>query len=199
VSTQQNKIALVILMAVMALLLPACNNIRSYSMQKSQSYGDYITIFADGKPVAKITPKYTKELAKISIFKDDKSRVASIYTDLIDRANIAQPKPFDDITGDGKPNLICIERQRGSVNQGPYPVAIRFFTLDGKTLIEHRPIITKVGEVIYFADFNKDGILEFVNTDQEKSFHYLSNGLPNSPLVWYWDSSQQQYRKSLKH
>ena len=106
--------------------------------------------------------------------------------------------PEDDITGDGKPDLVCIERQSGLVNHGPWPVAIRIFTIGGTEVIEHKPLIIRIGEALHFDDFNKDGILEFVNTDNERNFKYRKDGLPDSEYVYSWGTQSKHYKATTK-
>jgi len=185
---------ILILFSCLLCFASSCRRAKSYSLRESQKYGEYVAIFANNELIAKIKPKYKKEVADISIFKEDATYVEPIYSVLVDRGDIPQPKAFDDITGDGKSNIICTEQQTGFVNHGPYPNAVRIFTIDGNQIIEHKPIITTIGEAIHFDDFNKDGILELVNTDNEREFKYLANGLPDSPLVWYWDKQERQYK-----
>ena len=52
------------------------------------------------------------------------------------------------------------------------------------------------GEVYFFADFDNDGVLEFVNTDSERDFVYDANGMPISDRVWVLDRKQKKYIKT---
>lgn len=104
----------------------------------------------------------------------------------------SQPELFDDITGDGNPNIVVLERPESIGNQAQTK-AIRFFSFNGGEVEEFRPYIAKLGEVIYFDDFNGDGVLELVLTDSERHFLYSQGGMPISKYVLIFDEGYKYY------
>ena len=112
------------------------------------------------------------------------------YNDLVSRAFHEEVIPFEDITGDGIPDLVISEH----VQQGNRYTAfvIRVLSLNKNIVTEYDPIDGR-GEVAYFSDFDEDGILEFVNTDLERDFIYNEDNVPLSEYVWVLDQKQKQY------
>ena len=181
---------------MLMLLTNSCSNIKTnYSMKPSEQYGKSITISVDDNKISTILPKYKKELSAISIFKNDDTLILPIYSYLCERGSLKEnPQAFDDITGDGQPDLVCIERQTAISNHGAKPVVVRIFTFNGINIEEYPPTFMKMGEALHFDDFNKDGVLELVNTDNERDFKYSTDGMPESPYVYIFDTIKHQYK-----
>jgi len=83
-------------------------------------------------------------------------------------------------------------------NSVPSPGAIRVFSISGDKVEEFGSILGDFGEILYFADFNKDGTFELVTTDQERYFLYSRDGLPISDYVWIFDKKYKHYYKATR-
>lgn len=162
---------------------------------EDQEYGKSITVYCNMKKILVIKPKYKNELAKISIFKDDDALVVPIYSlYLCGRGSLTeQPKPFEDINGDGKPDLVCVDRQEGFQNHGSRVLAIRIFSFDKDRVIDSNPIFIKAGEILHFDDFNKDGILELVNTEDTATPKRDAKNIPISSDILVWNKKRRKY------
>ena len=161
-----------------------------YQIVQLGEWGDKLLIVHNGKTIHEITPQYSEELYD--------SIVDVGYSSLAWRGSLAkQPQAFDDITGDGKPNIFCIERSRRGGNHPPWNVAIRIFSISGDK-IEEFTILDSIGEGLHFDDFNNDGIFELVNTDHERYFLYSREGMPISQYVWIFDPGYKLYYQATK-
>ena len=163
-----------------------------YKIIQPGEWGDGLLITHNGKVIFEIVPKYQKEIG-------NNSKVDLAYDSLANRGDIEkQPKAFDDITGDGKSNIFCIERPNRIANHPPWYVAIRVFSISDNEVEELPPILDSIGEGLHFDDFNKDGVLELVNTDQERYFLYSREGMPISQYVWIFDPFYKFYYQAAK-
>jgi tetratricopeptide (TPR) repeat protein len=145
--------------------------------------------------ILKHNGKIIYEIAPIYFLEEEEGdmRVHAIYRQLTPRSLHKAIQPFMDITGDGIPNLVIQEGPFSNQNQR---FVVRVLSIDNDTVTEYEPFLCG-GEIYYFADFNDDGILEFVNTDQEGDFIYDEYGVPISDLVWIFDAEKQRYVKTI--
>ena len=158
-----------------------------YKISQPKGYGEGFDIWYDGKIIHSVLPKYQKEVL-VSDWMGEDTKVLLIYDHLAERGRlVAQPRAFEDILGDGVPNLVFIEQPDTITNHGPWSTAIRVFSLIEDEVVEGRPYFEWIGEAIHFDDFNKDGVFEIVNTDHERYFLYSQRGFPISPCVLIYD------------
>lgn len=169
--------------------------------EKDLQVGDYKITSTDqqqtwlisykGKTIYEVKPKFLKPDETF-----DSVSIDLIYDHLADRHRHikTQPKPFDDINGDGKPEVIFIE---GKVRGQFWDYVVRVVSLDGENAKEYSPI-QGTGEVLYFDDFNRDGILEFVTTDNERQWLYDRSGMPISRYVWICDLDYKSYYRATE-
>jgi hypothetical protein len=184
---------IILLFAVFA--LTGCGTIiqeSHYSCRESVVFGKSIAIFADNRKIAEIVPSMHNRIAEAFKIEDKPTRIKPLYSSLADRADFSQPKPFDDINGDGRADFVCIEYQEIS-NNGSYPAAIRFFSIDGNRITETKSLFIEIGEALHFDDFNNDAVLELVNTDNERHFLYSKKGYPISAYVWIFDTHYKEW------
>jgi hypothetical protein len=182
------------LITILALLLiPTLTFAQEYTTVSHTGHGEVLDILRNGKVIYSIVPKYKKEIIK-GDWAGKTSLVHPAYHYLIDRSRAVNPRPkaFDDITGDGLPNFVCYERVEWFGNSAA-PGAIRVFSISEDKVEELGSILAEFGEVMYFADFNKDGTFEFVATDQENLFSYDEKGLPISDRAWIFDRKTKRY------
>ncbi len=122
--------------------------------------------------------------------------VAMPYDRLANRAGKPQPKPFDDILGNGLPDLVINEYVVTGNNTETYTNMLTIISLDGTNVVETPGPLCR-GEVIYFKDFNDDGCMEVVNTDREQGFRQFDNdGVPMHKGVWKYDPEAGRYREN---
>ncbi len=140
------------------------------------------------KTIYEITPVYFLDVPKSDVL-----WINPIYKELAPRGLYKKVLPFDDITGDSIPNLVIQEYP--SPGNHYMPFAVRVLSINQDSVTEFEPI-EGGGEVYYFADFNNDGVLEFVNTDGERYFVYNDDGIPLSDNVWILDAKQKKYLKT---
>jgi hypothetical protein len=116
-----------------------------------------------------------------------------LYGGLADRSDRPQPRPFDDILGNGLPDLVIDEYVlRGGVPESMLTV----ISLDGTKVVE-TPAGHFRGEIMFFHDFDGDGSMEIVNTDWEQGFRtFDSNGVPIHKYVWKYDGKVGRYRET---
>lgn len=149
--------------------------------------GNKMWILQDNEIIHEITPEHQEEIGY-------ESRVIPLYSWLIGRGSLdKQPKPFDDVTGDGHPNYLVLERPTVLGNYGTHPMVIRTFSIEEDRVREFRPYVGSIGEIIYFDDFNKNGVPELVLTDSERYFLYSKSGMPISRHVLIFDSHRKRY------
>ena len=117
-----------------------------------------------------------------------------VYEDLADRSGKTQPKPFDDVLGNGLPDLVINESVTGGT-AGLYENMLTILSLDGTNTVE-TPVVPCFGEVFYFKDFDNDGCLEIVNTDWEQGFRKFNSGVPMHKGVWMYDRQAGRYRET---
>ena len=120
----------------------------------------------------------------------DDVRIEPIYNDIVERSLGKHITPFSDITGDGLPDLVLQEYPPPGNHYMPF--IVRILSIKNGSVFEYEPIEAG-GEVYYFVDFNKDGVLEFVNTDSESNFVYSEDGMPISDSVWHLEKDQNKY------
>jgi len=140
--------------------------------------------------IYEIVPKYVDTFQDAS---NDEMRINLIYNKLVPRSLSKDIIPFEDITGDSIPDLVVIENPPPGNWYAPF--VVRVLSTRGSSVTEYSPI-EGGGEVYYFADFNKDGILEFVNTDSEGDFVYDDTGMPISDYVWVLDKESNKYART---
>ena len=185
------------LLAITFLLLAttsyAQNISAEYKVIQSKKYGKKIDVLFKGKLIHEIFPKHQEEIGEGSL-------VILAYNDLIRGGHFLkeQPKLFDDVTGDGNPNIIVLERPARFSNASLHLMAVRIFSISDGKIEESEPIIDGIGEMLHFDDFNGDGILELVNTDGERYFLYSRDGFPISNWVWIYDSYYKSYYKAAR-
>ena len=154
-----------------------------YQLIRQEREWHKLTLSYKGKPVYEIVPVHYVDVEKQYMW------TKPIYDELADRSLHKEIKPFDDITGDGISNLVIIEYPSpGQISS----FVVRVLSLN-KGLITEYKAFEGGGEVYYFADFDKDGVLEFVNTDGERKFVYNKDGMPLSDNVWVFDPKQKEY------
>jgi hypothetical protein len=178
------------------LLITGCTSIQknNYTYRLSEKYGQAVFIFNGNKLIGSIRPEYRKEISDISEFKNEKTVIEPVYKNcLADRGRKPQPRPFEDVNGDGMPDFICIERQSGLTNASLRAGILRFFTVYPDGIEETGSVISGFGEMLHFDDFNGDGIPEIVNTDNERHFLYSAAGYPVSSQVWIYDRKSKKY------
>jgi hypothetical protein len=119
-----------------------------------------------------------------------------VYDSLANRAGKPQPKPYDDILGNGLPDLVINEYVIHGNNTAAYTNMLTIISLDG-THVTETPAIPCIGEVFYFKDFNEDGCMEVVNTDWEQGFRLFDKeGIPMHKGVWKYEPQLGQYREN---
>ena len=186
-----------ICLLLMVCLSTSCCTKPVYSLVESEKYGTGIAVYYRGKKLAEIKPEYMGLNPEKMPFQFEQSVLLSIYDSLCERGSLPhQPKPFDDINGDGKPDFVCIERSQSLSNHPPWAGVIRIFSLNKNNQpTELKPIYLQYGEALHFDDFNKDGVLELVNTDNERSFKYHNQGLPLSSEVWVYAEATGSFKR----
>jgi len=119
-----------------------------------------------------------------------------VYHSLANRAGKPQPKAFDDILGNGLPDLVINEYVITGNNTATYTNMLTIISLDGTNVTE-TPAVPCTGEVFYFKDFDDDGCMEIVNTDSEQGFRkFDQHGLPMHKGVWKYDRQAGRYRET---
>ena len=155
-----------------------------------ESRWDKIEVLRDGEVIHEIVPEHEDKVGKAT---GVGSAVVLLYDMLINRGSWeSQPELFDDITGDGNPNILVLERPK-SYHKPPHLMAIRFFSIQDGEVVEFKPYVEEIGEIIYFDDFNDDGVAELVLTDHERHFLYSKSGMPISRYVLVFDSHRRRY------
>jgi hypothetical protein len=163
-----------------------------YQIIQSEVYGQYIEVIKDGNSISKIVPQYSDKIGEGSL-------IIPIYDHLVKRGSFEeQPKLFDDVTGDGNQDIVCLERPASFSNSPGHDMAIRTFSIIDGTVEENEPIFDSIGAMLHYDDFNKDGIFEIVNTDQERYFLYSREGFPISSYVWIFDPGYKLYYRASK-
>jgi hypothetical protein len=165
-------------------------------------YGDYSVITLRGtgsKMHDRIFVKYHGEQIyeyKPRYVESQDIEVAPIYDDLANRASESQPKPFQDVLGNGLPDLVINESPLGYNRQEGVVKYLTVVSFDGKDVQETGPI-QWTGEVVYFIDFNQDGCMEVVNTDWEQGFYKFDKaGVPMHRGVWRYDQDAGRYKEN---
>ena len=163
-----------------------------YRIVRQEKEWNRLTLLRKDKVIGEITPKYVDKFTNFCHASYDMLWVISIYDDLTPRPLHKNIFPFDDITGDGISNLVIMERPFGGNNP---PFVVRVLSINQDSVTEYEAI-EGGGEVFYFADFNDDGVLEFVNTDSERDFVYDDEGMPISDHVWRFNKKQKRYHRT---
>ena len=161
-----------------------------YKLIRKKGEWNKLTITYKDKAIYEVTPKYTDAFSLASY---ENTFIGLIYGELIPRRLHKKVSAFDDITGDNIPDLVFVERPSGG--NVYWPFMVRVLSIDKDKVTEYPPIKAG-GEVYYFADFNNDGTLEFVNTDQEGNFAYNEDGMAISDYVWSLDVDSREYIKT---
>jgi len=164
-----------------------------YDIVRQEGERNKLTITCNDKAIYEVIPKYTDLLDAYPPASHENTFIGLIYGELIPRRLHKEVNAFDDITGDNIPDLVFVERPPGG--NAYWPFMVRILSIN-KNKVTESPPIKAGGEVYYFADFNNDGILEFVNTDQEGNFTYNKDGMAISDYVWYLDKQQKRYIKT---
>lgn len=162
---------------------------KEYRIIRQEGEWNRLTLLRRDKVIGEITPEYVDKFLDASY---DTMWIVPIYDDLVPRQLHKNIFPFDDITGDGIPNLVIRERPFGGNN---VPFVVRVLSINQDSVTEYEAI-EGGGEVFYFVDFNDDGVLEFVNTDWENGFVYDEEGMPISEHVWRLNKKQNRYYKT---
>jgi hypothetical protein len=166
-------------------------NANEYKVIRQKEEWNKLVLKRGNKTIYEITPVYFLDVP------NDDVQIKPIYDDLVDRYLYKEVLPFDDITGDGIPNLVIREYPSLSQwNNYMPPFVVRILSINQDSVTEFEPIAEGGGEIYYFADFNNDGVLEFVNTDWEGDFVYNDDGIPLSDYVWILDAKQKKYLKT---
>lgn len=159
---------------------------------ESLSSSNELLVKGDGGMSYKITTKHSQELG-------GKSYITPIYGMLTSRGKLTkQPEAFDDITGDGNPDVLILELPDRITNSPVRNAVLRLFSVIDDDIKESRPYLTEIGEVIYFDDFNKDGTLEIVKTDGARYFLYSKSGMPISNYVLIFDTGYEHFYPAAK-
>lgn len=163
---------------------------KDYEVIRHKGEFNRLTLTYKNNTIYEIVPKYVDTFQDVS---NNEMRINLIYDRLVPRSLSKDIVPFEDITGDSVPDLVVIE------NPPPgnwyMPFAVRVLSIRGNSVTEYSPI-DGGGEVYYFADFNKDRVLEFVNTDSEGDFVYDDTGMPISDYVWVLDKESNKYTRT---
>jgi hypothetical protein len=106
-----------------------------------------------------------------------------------------QPKPLEDITGDGLPNLLVLESDPGGSKPGTPDYWLTVLTMRGRS-VEVHPEIHGTGEVLFFDDLNGDSRLEFIAGELDNDKFDGERRIPDNRFVWVFDPKQRRYRKA---
>lgn len=165
-----------------------------YKLVRPGKYCSAIQVLRGDAVIYEVRSEYVKEISQKSGFGEEETCVDLIYSGLASRGSLAmQPRPFDDVNGDGAPDIVFMERGHVS-NASVHYRALRMVSLKDGKAEEATAFFDLFGEMIHFDDFNKDGVLELVNTDAERDFKYSPDGLPKSSMVIVFDKMERQYR-----
>lgn len=118
------------------------------------------------------------------------------YDCLANRARNLRPKPFDDVLGNGLPDLVISESVTTGNNTVTYTNMLTIISMNGTNVTE-TPAVPCTGEIFYFKDFDGDGCMEIVNTDWEQGFRkFDKDGIPMHKGVWKYDPKAGRYRET---
>ena len=188
---KKQLIAIFIIFSFAALLYAEqeSSNVASKDYEIIGHKGEFnrLTLTYKNNAIYEIVPKYVDTFQDAS---NDEMWIDLIYDSLVPRSLHKDIIPFQDITGDSIPDLVV--REYPPPGNWYMPFVVRVLSINGNSVTEYSPI-EGGGEVYYFADFNKDGILEFVNTDREGDFVYDDTGMPISDYVWVLDKERNKY------
>jgi hypothetical protein len=177
--------------------LSACQNLstknQNLSYKLSQKYGKYIRIYKNGSLIGTINPKYKEEIDSIASLKNEAVVVVPVYSSLLNYSSDRYKQPFTDLTGNGKPDFICFDKQIFLTNSSSAPQVFRLFEIDNGKLKELSHFKAEFGEILYFKDFNNDGVPEIVTSDGSRKFLYSKKGYPISSYVWIYDQALKKY------
>jgi len=164
---------------------------------KGEGYGQEVIIKVSDDLMLSITPKYSDKISENSPL-GGSSEVFLGYVCLVPRGSLKdQPKPFDDVTGDGNPDILILEITDKISNASGHSTAVRLFSVINGKIEESQPYFGMIGEMLHFDDFNKDGVFELVNTDSERYFLYSRDGFPISDYVLIYDTYYKKYYQSV--
>ena len=170
-----------------------------YQVAQSGEHGIKLQFFYKGKVIYEVNPRHAEKILPKDGLWGDTTSVELIYEHLAPRGSLQQqPKAFDDVTGDGLPDIIILERPLTLINSSVTPSAVRRLSFNGEKVEEGEPYICDIGEMIHFDDYNHDGIFELANTDTEQDFIFTREGLPISDFVLIFDKLLNGYRISAE-
>ena len=147
-----------------------------------------LTVYHRGHAIYAYEPRHLPKRG------NESPSVDSVYSWLDPGDRKAPPEAFDDVLGNGMPDLVVDEYFIGGSGGGTVHV-LTVLSLDGTNVVETPPVVCP-GEAVFLEDRDGDGRMEIVNRDDGLLPPDFLKTNPVPERVWTYDPESTRYRRT---